>query len=229
MKLTTVLVVQALALAAAPAQNAAFYRMASTNETRIVACDPANALLTWTSAWPNACCTLERAASPGGPWSSDFSHTVVADTGSGGTALVPLGAGVPSDAFNCPAVLARMTNAIRIGTNSYRIETWLCRDMMPVTDPLRGIWARVRLIETNGFPIPSSTTIPRFRVINGTEVWDVYAPPRTSGTPPYLLEVSGGYGPLWVPHTRVDVLLEVADGNVRYLLKASGQEIQGVY
>ena len=227
MKLTTMLLVQTLALAVAPAQEAAFYRIASTNESRIISCDPPNALLTWTSSWPNACCEVERAAYLGGAWSSDFPHTVVANAGGQGTVLVPLGAGVPPDPFNCGAALARITNSIRIGTNGYRIETYLCRNMFP-PDP-GPLWARVRLIETNGFSIPGSITIPRFRVINGAEVWNVYWPPRTPSTPPYVLEVVGSNGPYWAPGTRVDLVLEVANGNVRYLLKATDQAIDATW
>jgi hypothetical protein len=227
MKLTTMLLVQTLALAVAPAQEAAFYRIASTNESRIISCDPPNALLTWTSSWPNAGCEVERAAYLGGPWTSDFPHTVVANAGGEGTALAPLGAGVPPDSFNSGAVLARITNSTRIGTNSYRIETYLCRNMFPPSPGL--LWAKVRLFETNGFPIPGSVTIPRFRVINGAAVWNVYAPPRTPSTPPYVLEVTGGDGPYWAPGTRVDVVLEVANGNVRYLLKATDQEINAIW
>jgi hypothetical protein len=229
MKLTAILLVQALALAAARAQEAAFYRIASTNESRIIACDPPNALLTWTSSWPNACCQVERAARLGGPWTCDFPHTVVANVDTGGTALVPLGTGVPPDPFNCGAVLARITNSIRIGTNSYRIETYVWRDLMPGPAPPPGLLATIRLIETNGFSIPGSITIPRFRVINGAAVWNVYAPPRTLSTPPYVLEVMGSNGPYWAPGTRVDVLLEVANGNVRYLLKATNQEIYAIW
>jgi hypothetical protein len=227
MKLTTMLLVQTLALAVAPAQEAAFYRVASTNETHIIACDPPNGLLTWTSSWPNAGCEVERAACIGGPWASDFPHKVVANAGGEGTVLVPLGAGVPPDPFNCGAALASITNSIRIGTNSYRMETYLRRNMFPPSqEPL---WAKVRLIETNGFPIPGSITIPRFRVINWATLWNVYAPPRTPSTPPYVLEVTGSNGPYWAPGTRVNVLLEVANGNVRYLLKAADQEIGAIW
>ena len=229
MKLTTMLFVQALALAVASAQEAAFYRIASTNESRIISCDPPNALLTWTSSWPNAGCEVERAAYLGGPWTSDFPHTVVANAGGQGTALVPLGAGVPPDPFNCGAALSRITNSIRIGTNSYRIETYLCRNMFPGPSPPPGLLAKVRLIETNGFSIPGSITIPRFRLVNGAEVWNVYWPPRTLSTPPYVLEVTGSNGPYWAPGTRVNVLLEVANGNVRYLLKATDQAIDATW
>jgi hypothetical protein len=229
MKLTTILLVPTLALATAPAQEAAFYRVVSTNETRITACDPPNALLTWTSAWPNACCNVQRAGVLSGPWSSDFPHTVVANTGSEGTVLVPLGASALPDPFDCGAALARMTNSIRIGTNSYRIETYLWRNMFPGPGPPTGLLAAVRLVETNGFSIPGSITIPRFRVINSAAVWNVYAPPRTPPTPPYVLAVTGRNGPYWAPGTRVNVLLEVANGNVRYLLKATDQVIDAIW
>jgi hypothetical protein len=227
MKLTTMLFVQALALTVAPAQETAFYRIASTKESRIISCDAPNALLTWTSSWPNAGCEVERAAYLGDPWTSDFPHTVVANAGGQGTALVPLGAGVPPDPFNCEAALARITNSIRIGTNSYRIETYVWRNMFP---PGQGpLLAIVRLVEANGASIPGSIAIARFRVISGAAVWNVYAPPRTPSTPPYVLEVTGRDGPYWAPGTRVDVVLEVANGNVRYLLKAIDQEIRVVW
>jgi hypothetical protein len=228
-KLTTVLVVQGLVLATAVAQEAVFYRIASTNETRITACEPPNALLTWTSTSFEACCRVERAEQPGGPWISDFPHTVVANIDGGGTALVPLGAGGVPDAFSCAAVLARVTNAIRFGTNCCRIEAYVYRDLMPGSGPPSGVIAVIRLIETNGLPIPGSVTIPRFEVINGAEVWTVYWPARTPVSPLYVLEVRGGDGPFWTPGTRVDVVVEVANGNVRYLLKAADQTIQAVY
>jgi len=89
--------------------------------------------------------------------------------------------------------------------------------------------AIVRLVEANGFSIPGSIAIARFRVISGAAVWNVYAPPRTPSTPPYVLEVTGGDGPYWAPGTRAEVVLEVANGNVRYLLKATNQAIDATW
>ncbi len=229
MKIITVLVVQALTVAAASAQSAAFYRIASTNQTRIIACDPRNALLMWTNAAPGGCCAVERAGRLGGPWSSDFPHTVVANAGCGGAAVVSLGGGVLWDTLDRGPVLTLVTNAIRIGTKDYRIEAFLWLDMFPPVDPRRGIIATVSLIETNGFPIPDSMTIPRFRVFNGAQQWNVYAPSRMSGTPPSVLAVRGGDGPVWAYGTRVDVVVEVASGNVRYLLKAADQAITAAW
>ena len=44
-----------------------------------------------------------------------------------------------------------------------------------------------------------------------------------------VLEVTGRDGPSWPAGTRVNVLLEVANGNVRYLLKATDQLIEVVW
>jgi hypothetical protein len=227
--LTTILLVQTLALVVSPAQDAGFYRIASTNDTRIISCDSPNALLTWTSSWPNAYCAIERARSLGGPWTTNFSHTAVANMGCEKSALVPLGAGVPPDPVNCGAVLARITNSIQIGTNTYRIETYLCRNMFPGPQPPPGLLAKVRLVETNGFTVPGSVTMRRFWVINGAAVWNVTAPPRNVSAPPYVIETVVGDGPYWAPGTRVDVVLEVASGNVRYLLKATDQVIDAIW
>jgi hypothetical protein len=227
--LTTILLVQTLALAAAPAQDAGFYRIVSTNETRIIACDSTNGLLTWTSFSPSACCAIERADGLGGPWSSNFLYTVVANLACEKAGLVPLGAGVPPDPVNRGPVLAHITNSIRIGTNICSIETLLWQNGMPMPPPPPGLLATVRLVETNGFAIPASVAMTRIWVINGSAIWATFAPPPEKPTPPYVLETTIRNGPYWAAGTRVDVVLEVAKGNVRYLLKAADQEIVWVW
>jgi hypothetical protein len=227
--LTVILLVQTLALLTLPAQDVGFYRIVSTNGTCIISCDPPNALLPWTSSPPNACCAIERAGSLGGPWTSDFPHTVVASAGWEKVGLVPLGAGVPPDPVNCGAVLARITNSVQIGPNTCRIETYVWRDLMPSPPPPSGLLATVRLVEVNGFSIPDAVTITRIWVINGSAVWNVIAPPPNWSTPPYVLETTIRNGPYWEPRTLVDVVLEVANGNVRYLLRAANQEIKAVW
>jgi hypothetical protein len=44
-----------------------------------------------------------------------------------------------------------------------------------------------------------------------------------------VIETVVGDGPYWAPGTRVDVVLEVASGNVRYLLKATDQVIDAIW
>jgi hypothetical protein len=139
-------------------------------------------------------------------------------------AVVSFGTGSLPDPITCDAILARSTNSIQIGTNDYRLETWLWRDMMPGIPP-SGLLATVSLVETKGAAIPASLSMTRIRFINGTAIWTVVAPPRNFMLPPYMLETTLRNGPDWPGGTPVDVVLELANGSVRYLLIARSQLI----
>jgi hypothetical protein len=213
------------------AQQAGFYRIAAPNDTRIVHFD-AGGLLTWTSSRPTMSFGIEWAPSADGPWTSDVPHIVVANTSPEKAALVPTGPSFTSTPIRYDGrMLACVQNTAQIGTNIYRIETYLWRDFMPIILPgtRPGLLANIRVVETNLVAIPCSLTMTRVWIIHGSETWTVAYPTPGYNWQPHILETTLRDGPFWEPGILVDVVLQVSDGSVEYLLKAGNQLIHVVW
>jgi len=109
---------------------------------------------------------------------------------------------------------------------SFRLDTFLWRDFMPISPPDgKPLVAVLRILTTDGSSIPASVAADSVWVYNGSEVWAtavVEEQPRNNS----YFEVVAREGPKWGPGIEVDVVVRLRDGaGHRFLLQARRQLI----
>jgi len=111
---------------------------------------------------------------------------------------------------------------------SYRLETYLWRDFMPMSPPGgKGLTATVRLVEVDSQPIAEGTSLDFLWVIHGEEVWATpFSDEARPSGPADRQEAVARDGPLWEPNSEVDVVVGWRDpAGELHLLRAAGQKI----
>lgn len=122
------------------------------------------------------------------------------------------------------AAPARVEHAGR----SYRLETYLWRDFMPMSPPGgKGLTATVRLVEVDSQAIADGVSLDFLWVIHGEEVWaTLFSGEERPSGPAFKLEAVARDGPQWQPNREVDVVVGWRDAaGELHLVRAAGQKI----
>ncbi|MFX1534661.1 MAG: hypothetical protein ACFFDI_10605 [Promethearchaeota archaeon] len=116
---------------------------------------------------------------------------------------------------------------IEITGNTYRLETSLNRDFMPISPPEGGPLSNiVRIISSDPLKSPTSIDADRVWVIYGSEIWEAkFTGEKTPKKENEVLIKTANRGPKWGPGVKVDVIVRIIYDNSQYLLKASEQLI----
>ncbi len=119
---------------------------------------------------------------------------------------------------------------VAVGGRTFRLETFLWRDFMPVSPPGGSALMAVLEITANDLqPFPADLGSDRLWVINGSEVWETDFSgenrPRDQAHPHQLEKLAGG-GPKWETGIEVEVVVRLAGPSARgLLLRAPAQTI----
>jgi hypothetical protein len=121
---------------------------------------------------------------------------------------------------------ASLPTVIAVGDHSYRLETYLWRDFMPIAPPDgQPLVALARLVEVDSLAIPAGVELSYLWVYYQGDVWATpFVDPPVAGTPPYIIERAARNGPKWGPGVKVDVVLEfITPGKIPHLVLAKEQ------
>ncbi|HUW46202.1 MAG TPA: hypothetical protein VMW50_10470 [Dehalococcoidia bacterium] len=117
---------------------------------------------------------------------------------------------------------------IEINGSEYTLETYLCRDFMPVSPPDgQPLFALIKVKAPGETAISSRIDATRLWVVKGKEIWETEFTGEEGSTIGDTLEKIGRDGPKWEPGISVDVVVRIIDlkSGKNYLLKASNQYI----
>lgn len=119
---------------------------------------------------------------------------------------------------------------VKIEGHAYTLGSYLWRDFMPGKSDSRMI-ALVRITEKSSKKVLSVLDANHLWVINGTEVWSTsFSSESRPAVSTYQFEKIARDGPEWKTGIKVDVVVQLIDGEGReYLLKASRQEIRATF
>lgn len=224
-----------------PAPSAAswgFHRVGPSGSTTNVSLD-ADGLLTARQPAPGFPFLIETASDLNGPWTSNQVHTVLANIDGELSALVPLEpSAAPPSAFSRTNWLARARLSILIGditcqiivdTSPAHLWTAAWRNFQSGGPSHSDLRLYVFLAGRRGgesAALPDSLILTRLWAIHNGEVWDATAGARIlqGGVPGFIpgsIQIYGGGGPEWELGTGVDIVLQLTDNGVNYLLRVN--------
>lgn len=229
-------VVQSPGNSAPSATNCGFYRVGPIGSTTNVLLD-AEGLLTARQPAPGFPFLIEAAADLNGPWTSNQVHTVLANINGELSALVPLEpSAAPPSAFSRTNWLARaqlsvligdVTCKIRVDPSPAHLWTSVNRDFAPGGPDHSELRLYVYIDKIPA--LPDTLTLTRLWAIQNGEVWDATEQSEIDRHPihynPAAIQIYASGGPKWELGTYVDIVLQLTDNGVNYLLRVNHLDI----
>ena len=138
---------------------------------------------------------------------------------------------VSEDSQFVSELYSNSTEIIRVDTNFYFLETFLCRNLIDrgKTTSRSNLVALIYLVNAGNLQISTNISITNLYFIKDQNVW-ISAPVDStkSNTREFRLTKASSDGPEWDTGVQVDVIAEIKDNstNIKYLLIARNQYFQ---
>jgi hypothetical protein len=120
--------------------------------------------------------------------------------------------------------------SVVIENNTYVIEPYVWRDLMPVINPKdkQGLFLSIKVKSKDGTAVDEKIKASTAWITKDTEIWETPII-ATEVKDPSFIEFYARNGPDLKSDQKVNVIIELYANNKKYLLQAKDQIIQAVY